>query len=137
MDEADFEKFLLFQNYNFFTTPINQFQTSTNTLNRGSTKAILHTRRGITEFRLFYIIIMMSGLIKHNPNEQTFGIFQSYLSSMFNAAFTGMYLWDFDNSQNLSEYHILCKFYSIKMEFCNFFSTSNFIQCKPSLYYAS
>ena len=51
--------------------------------------------------------------VQHNPMVETFGVFQQYPTGVFNPAFTGMFLLDYSNYKDLSEYKI-CKFHSIK-----------------------
>jgi len=48
-----------------------------------------------------------------SPVAHTLGIIQKYPPGILNPAFTGMFLWDFSNTDNLNEYKI-SKFHSIK-----------------------
>ena len=52
-------------------------------------------------------------LNEHNPNVETYGVFQKYPAEVFNPSFTGMFLLDYSSYKDLSEYKI-CKFHSIK-----------------------
>ena len=44
---------------------------------------------------------------------RTIGIFQKYPVSIYNPAFTGMYLWELTSSHELNDYKI-CQYHSIK-----------------------
>ena len=57
--------------------------------------------------------LCLSNFIEHNPNVETFGVFQKYPTGVFNPAFTAMFLFDYTAYKELSEYKI-CKFHSIK-----------------------
>ena len=59
------------------------------------------------------VIPIKNYITGHNPNVQNFGIFQKYPAGVFNPAFTGMFLLDYTNYKDLSDYKI-CKFHCIK-----------------------
>ena len=44
---------------------------------------------------------------------ETYGVFQTYPTGIFNPAFTGMYIWELDKGHIMNEYKI-CKYHSIK-----------------------
>ena len=61
----------------------------------------------------------MSDLTKQNLQStthqriETYGVFQTYPTGIFNPACTGMYTWELDQGHIMNEYKI-CKYHSIK-----------------------
>ena len=52
----------------------------------------VHNRKGNGRIRIIPVQVDGTKTTKHDPNVETYGIFQSYPPSIFNPAFTCMYL---------------------------------------------